>query len=163
MAAAALALLPEIGSGLAALGKAGLALLGIGAAASLSGDTQKTKSQTTSTTISTGKCHGNCKDSQKPQHGYKIYDKRTGEIMEYGISGQRRTVADYLATENNSPRIRSKLRTKYGGNPNYAGSVMIDGMPNRAVALEWERGQVRAHQQKYGVRPPRQGRPINLD
>lgn len=160
LAAAALFLLPEIGSGLAALGKAGLALFGIGAVASLSGDTQKTKSQTTSTTVSAGKCHGNCKDSQKPQHGYKIYDKRTGEIMEYGISGQSRTAADYLATENNSPRIRSKLKTKYGGNPNYAGSVMIDGLPNRQAALNWEIAQVNAYKVAHnGKKPPFQFRP----
>ena len=29
----------------------------------------------------------------------KIYDKRTGQIMEYGISGATRTKADYFKTE----------------------------------------------------------------
>ena len=53
--------------------------------------------------------------------------------MEYGISGATRTKADYFKTENNSPRIRSKLRVKYGSNPNYAG--LIDGLPNREAAL----------------------------
>lgn len=56
--------------------------------------------------------------------------------MEYGISGQTRTKAEYFKMENNSPRIRSKLRVKYGDDSNYAGSVMIDGLPNREAALE---------------------------
>ena len=83
-----------------------------------------------------------------------------GQIMEYGISGATRTKADYFKTENNSPRIRSKLRVKYGGNPNYAGSVMIDGLPNREAALAWKEAQVRLHKLKYGSQPPRQKRPI---
>ena len=108
----------------------------------------------------TNVCHGNCKNSQKEQHGYKIYDKRTNEVMEYGISGQTRTSADYLKTENNSPRIRSKLRTKYGGNPNYAGSVMVDGLPNRQSALNWELNQVRNYKSTHaGTTPPNQLRP----
>ena len=56
--------------------------------------------------------------------------------MEYGISGATRTKVDYFKTENNSQRIRSKLRVKYGDDSNYAGSVMIDGLPNREAALE---------------------------
>ena len=47
------------------------------------------------------------KVQKKPQHGYKIYDKRTGQIMEYGISGATRKKADYFKTENNSPRMFS--------------------------------------------------------
>ena len=62
--------------------------------------------------------------------------------------------------ENNSPRIRSKLRVKYGGDPNYAGSVMIDGLPNREAALAWEKAQVRAYRAaNNGARPPKQYRP----
>ena len=30
-----------------------------------------------------------------------------------------------------------------GGDPNYAGSVMIDGLPNREATLAWEKAQVR--------------------
>ena len=43
-----------------------------------------------------------------------------------------------------------------GGDPNYAGSVMIDGLPNREAALAWEKAQVRLHKLKYGSQPPRQ-------
>ena len=80
--------------------------------------------------------------------------------MEYGISGQTRTKADYFKTENNSRRIRSKLRVKYGGDPNYAGSEMIDGLPNREAALAWEKAQVRAYRAaNNGARHPKQYRP----
>ena len=80
--------------------------------------------------------------------------------MEYGISGATRTKADYFNMENNSPRIRSKLRVKYGSNPNYAGLVMIDGLPNREAALAWEKAQVRAYRAaNNGARPPKQYRP----
>ena len=68
--------------------------------------------------------------------------------------------ADYFKTENNSPRIRSKLRVKYGSNPNYAGLVMIDGLPNREAALAWEKAQVRACRAANNrARPPKQYRP----
>ncbi|MEM0734343.1 RHS repeat-associated core domain-containing protein [Neisseria perflava] len=157
--AMALVFLPEIGAALTALGQAALTAIGIGAVLSLSGDTSKEKSQAKAQ-VKAGACHENCKSSKKPQHGYKIYDKRTGQIMEYGISGQTRTKADYFKTENNSPRIRSKLRVKYGGDPNYAGSVMIDGLPNREAALAWEKAQVRAYRAaNNGARPPKQYRP----
>ena len=157
--AMALFFLPEIGVVLTAAGQAALTAIGIGAVLSLSGDTSKEKSQAKAQ-VKAGACHGNCKSSKKPQHGYKIYDKRTGQIMEYGISGQTRTKADYFKTENNSPRIRSKLRVKYGSNPNYAGLVMIDGLPNREAALAWEKAQVRAYRAaNNGARPPKQYRP----
>ena len=157
--AMALVFLPEIGAALTALGQAALTAIGIGAVLSLSGDTSKEKSQAKAQ-VKAGACHGNCKSSKKPQHGYKIYDKRTGQIMEYGISGQTRTKADYFKTENNSPRIRSKLRVKYGGDPNYAGSVMIDGLPNREAALAWEKAQVRAYKATHnGLPPPMQRLP----
>lgn len=56
------------------------------------------------------------------------------------------------------------MRVKYGGDPNYAGSVMIDGLPNREAALPWEKAQVRAQVKAYraannGARPPKQYRP----
>ena len=52
------------------------------------------------------------------------------------------------------------MRVKYGSNPNYAGLVMIDGLPNREAALAWEKAQVRLHKLKYGSQPPRQKRLI---
>ena len=46
-----------------------------------------------------------------------------------------------------------------GGDPNYAGSVMIDGLPNREAALAWEKAQVRAYRAaNNGARPPKQYR-----
>ena len=96
--------LPEIGVVLTAAGQAALTAIGIGAVLSLSGDTSKEKSQAKAQ-VKAGACHGNCKSSKKPLHGYKIFDKRTGQIMEYGISGATRTKADYFKMENNSPRM----------------------------------------------------------
>lgn len=47
-----------------------------------------------------------------------------------------------------------------GGDPNYAGSVMIDGLPNREAALPWEKAQVKAYRAaNNGARPPKQYRP----
>ena len=106
--AMALVFLPEIGAALTALGQAALTAIGIGAVLSLSGDTSKEKSQAKAqarAAVRAGACHGNCKSSKKSQHGYKIYDKRTGQIMEYGISGATRTKVDYFKMENNSPRM----------------------------------------------------------
>lgn len=106
--AMALVFLPEIGAALTALGQAALTAIGIGAVLSLSGDTSKEKSQAKAqarAAVKAGACHENCKSSKKPQYGYKIYDKRTGQIMEYGISGATRTKADYFKMENNSPRM----------------------------------------------------------
>lgn len=51
------------------------------------------------------------------------------------------------------------MRVKYGSNPNYAGLVMIDGLPNREAALAWEKAQVRAYRAaNNGARPPKQYR-----
>ena len=100
--------LPEIGVVLTAAGQAALTAIGIGAVLSLSGDTSKEKSQAKAqarAAVKAGAFHGNYKSSKKPKHGYKIYDKRTGQIMEYGISGATRTKVDYFKTENNSPRM----------------------------------------------------------
>ena len=86
-----------------------------------------------------------------------ILQKRKGRLKHRQGRWQR---ADYFKTENNSPRIRSKLRVKYGSNPNYAGLVMIDGLPNREAALAWEKAQVRAYRAANNrARPPKQYRP----
>ena len=53
------------------------------------------------------------------------------------------------------------MRVKYGSNPNYAGLVMIDGLPNREAALAWEKAQVRAYRAaNNGARPPKQYKPL---
>ena len=156
----ALVFLPEIGAALTALGQATLTAIGNGAVLSLGGDTSVRLKNRQGRRQRQVLVMETVKVQKKPHHGYKIYDKRTGQIMEYGISGATRTKADYFKTENNSPRIRSKLRVKYGGDPNYAGSVMIDGLPNREAALAWKEAQVRLHKLKYGSQPPRQKRLI---
>jgi hypothetical protein len=73
--------------------------------------------------------HGNLKLSQKAQHGYEIFNKKTGEVLEYGISGQKRS-ANQIST-GDSPRINQKLKTKYGNDPNVGGRVTNDNLGNR--------------------------------
>ena len=133
--AMALFFLLEIGAVLTAAGQAALTAIGNGAVLSLGGDTSVRLKHSQGRRQRQVLVMETVKVQKKPHHGYKIYDKRTEQIMEYGISGATRTKADYFKMENNSPRIRSKLRIKYGSDPNYAGSVMIDGLPNREAAL----------------------------
>ena len=89
--------------------------------------------------------HGNSKKSNKTQHGYVIFDKRTGEILEFGISGQK------LNKNGSSPRITQKLRKKYNNNPNIGGKVInkrisaSKGKTARQNALNWEQGKVNAY------------------
>ena len=87
-----------------------------------------------SATTTIKKVHGNSKLSKKSQHGYEIFNKKTGEVLEYGISGQKRS-ANQLST-GGSPRINQKLRTKYGNDPNVAGRVTNGNLGNRKQALE---------------------------
>ncbi|WDF68408.1 RHS repeat-associated core domain-containing protein [Sphingobacterium oryzagri] len=81
--------------------------------------------------------HGNSKLSQKTQHGYEIFNKETGEIAEFGISGQKRTSAQ--VTKSKSPRVDQKLRTKYNNDPNFEGRVVEDNLGVRIEALTWEK------------------------
>ena len=74
----ALVFLPEIGAALTDLGQAALTAIGIGAVLSLSGDTSKEKSQAKAQ-VKAGACHGNCKSSKKPHHGYRITIKERGK------------------------------------------------------------------------------------
>ncbi|WP_286468476.1 hypothetical protein [Myroides odoratimimus] len=50
--------------------------------------------------------HGNSKNSKNDQHGYVIFNEKTGDILEYGISGQK------LNLDGSSPRVKQKIRTK---------------------------------------------------
>jgi len=70
--------LPEIGVVLTAAGQAALTAIGNVAVLSLSGDTSKEKSQAKAQ-VKAGACHGNCKSSKKPQHGYRIMIKERGK------------------------------------------------------------------------------------
>jgi hypothetical protein len=93
--------------------------------------------------------HGNSKLSQKTQHGYEIFNKKTDEILEYGISGQP------LKKGGGSPRIDQKLNTKYGNNPDVGGRVTETGIPNRQKGLDWEQGKVNDHAKNNNGEGPR--------
>lgn len=111
--------------------------------------------------------HGNSKKSNKTQHGYVIYNHRTSQIMEYGISGQA------LSSTGKSPRISQKIATKYQRNPDIKGKVLnpkisqTSSRTARENALKWEQGQVNSYSvasQRKGastgpIAPPMQQRP----
>ena len=96
--------------------------------------------------------HGNSKLSKKAQHGYEIFDKNTGEILEYGVSGQKRSARQL--ENGGSPRINQKLKDKYNNDPDVGGRVVTEA-PDRKTILEWEKGKVNSHP----VELPNQKRP----
>ena len=101
--------------------------------------------------------HGNSKLSKKAQHGYEIFNKKTNEILEYGISGQKRSRKQIQSGA--SPRINQKLRTKYDNDPNVGGRVTNDNLGNRQKALDWEQGKVNDFYKKHDRPPNRQHKP----
>ncbi|WP_279304999.1 hypothetical protein [Leptospira levettii] len=101
-----------------------------------------------------GKVHGNSKLSTKVQHGYEIVNVKTGEILEYGISGQT-----LRKDGSSSPRIDQKIRTKYNNDPNVKGNVLEKEIPGRQKALEWEINKVSEYINTYGQKPVKQIKP----
>jgi RHS repeat-associated protein len=102
--------------------------------------------------------HGNSKLSQKVQHGYEIYNKKTGEVLEYGISGQKRNQTQVAS--GSSPRINQKIKSKYKNDPDIDGRVIEENIPNRQDALDWEKSKVNEFKKtNNGISPPRQIRP----
>ncbi|WP_442601937.1 RHS repeat-associated core domain-containing protein [Paenibacillus sp. KN14-4R] len=81
-----------------------------------------------------GVVNGNSKVSTKPQHGYEIYEKGTGDRVKTGISGQP------LNKNGTSPRANSQVNrwnneVRYD---KYAAEVVKTKMANRQEGLEWE-------------------------
>lgn len=138
-AAGALNALPEIAGETGAMTLEGIAMEIIGAALMAKPNPKSV--------------HGNSKASTKTQHGYRIEDVNTGETLEFGISGQK------VNKNGTSPRVRQKIRTKYGNNPNVRGEVVKDNIPNRRKALKWEQNQVNRFFKKNGRAPVNQIRP----
>lgn len=73
--------------------------------------------------------------STKPQHGYEIYNKKTGDVVKTGISGQS------LNKNGTSPRANTQVNklNKLAGEDIYDARIVIENMPDRASALEWEK------------------------
>ena len=102
--------------------------------------------------------HGNSKLSQKAQHGYEIFNKKTGDVLEYGISGQKRSANQI--SNGGSPRIDQKVRSKYGDDPDIGGRVIDGNLGNRQQALDWEKGKVQDFRtNNNNQKPLRQIRP----
>jgi RHS repeat-associated protein len=81
------------------------------------------------------KVHGNSKSSKKRQHGYEIYNIKTGDVVKVGISGRR------LNKNGTSPRANQQVRKWNKGRkvPLYGARIVIKNIPNRKLALNWER------------------------
>jgi len=83
--------------------------------------------------------------------------RQLGEVMEYGISGQK-AKQDHTGNVQ-SPRIRQKLKTKYANDPNIDGRVAA-WFKNRKEASQWEKDQVTNFKDNNnGRKPSRQIRP----
>ena len=78
--------------------------------------------------------HGNSKLSTKPQHGYEIYNKNTGDVVKTGISGSP------LNKNGTSRRANIQVNklNKAEGEDIYGAKVVEKDMSNRQTALDWE-------------------------
>lgn len=101
--------------------------------------------------------HGNSKVSSKVQHGYEIFNKKTNEVLEYGISGQKRSAKQISGGK--SPRINQKLNQKYGNDPNIGGRVIDNNIGKRSQGLRWEKNKVNDFKNNKGHAPQGQIRP----
>ncbi|MBK8566758.1 MAG: hypothetical protein IPN76_26355 [Saprospiraceae bacterium] len=79
--------------------------------------------------------HGNCKASAKPNHVYVIYNKKTGQVHKYGISGGK------VRKDGKSYRAESQVR-KLG--PDYESKIIATNV-TREKALKIEQGKVNSY------------------
>ena len=79
--------------------------------------------------------HGNSIASNRPQHGYEIYELESGNVVKTGISGQP------LNQNGTSPRANQQVNTfnRNAGETLYGARVVAPNIPDRATALQWER------------------------
>ena len=94
-----------------------------------------------------GLCHGNSKASKKPNHVYVIFNKKTGEVYKFGISGGK------ISKAGKSYRAQMQVRVLNILNPGvYASKIVKKGL-TRTKALSYEQGRVN----KYSVAAQRAG------
>ncbi|HYJ78431.1 MAG TPA: RHS repeat-associated core domain-containing protein, partial [Longimicrobiaceae bacterium] len=90
--------------------------------------------------------HGNSAAGTRAQHGYRIFNSRTGETIKYGISGQS------LNQDGSSPRANRQVNAinRAGGT---VGAEVLGRFPDRAAALKWERRMVDVFVRSSGRMP----------
>ena len=76
--------------------------------------------------------NGNSRNSQKPQHGYEIFDSQTGDVAKTGVSGQPLTV------NGASPRA-SRQVNKFNSEGGDFEARVVAKSDNRSDILGWER------------------------
>lgn len=104
------------------------------------------------------KNHGNSKKSNTPQHGYEIKDKKSREILDQGISGQK------LNKDGTSPRAQQKINKKFKGQ-NVEQKVTKknvgpkNGKSARENALDFEQGRQNSYSKSPKNKSPGTGAP----
>lgn len=90
-------------------------------------------SNTVNNTITNIKVHGNSKQSKKPKHGYKIYNKSTGDVVKVGISSEK------IRLDGKSYRAEKQVRAfnRIEKGEKYDSRIM-GYFPDRQSALSWE-------------------------
>jgi hypothetical protein len=83
--------------------------------------------------------HGNSRASTKPQHGYEIFEKSSGDVVKTGISGQP------LNKNGTSARANGQVNAlnRRDGAGTYDARIVVRDTPGRAAALDWERNNAR--------------------
>jgi len=108
------------------------------------------------------KITGNSYLSNKPQHGYRIIDTKTGDVHKYGVSGGK------LNKNGTSPRANrqvSELNKKAGSN-RYVAEVVKKDVKGTATKtarqriLEWEWGKTKSYNLSKGKNPKGNDLPI---
>jgi hypothetical protein len=76
--------------------------------------------------------NGNSLDSTNPQHGYEIYDTKTGDVVKTGVSGQP------LRADETSPRAAVSVRRFNREEDAEYDQRIVAEADNRRDILEWE-------------------------
>jgi hypothetical protein len=98
------------------------------------------------------KVHGNSKKSKKPQHGYEIYEKKSGNVVKVGISGGQ------IRLDGKSYRAERQVRLFNRMDGDIYESRIMQYFPDRESALGWEWTDTQfrysqGHDMKYHRRP----------
>jgi hypothetical protein len=94
----------------------------------------------------------------RPQHGYEIKDKKSREILDQGISGQK------LNKDGTSPRAQQKINKKFKGQ-NVEQKVTKknigpkNGKSARENALDFEQGRQNSYSKSSKNKSPGTGAP----
>ncbi len=83
--------------------------------------------------------NGNSKASMRLQHGYEIFEKRTGNVVKTGVSGGK------LNKNGTSRRAISQVNkwNKSAGHKKFTHRVVVKNVKGRSKILEWEKSNTK--------------------